>query len=128
MWAPQAFPGGRGAECAHARTKHRGDVVAAKRADSLYTPRRRSRTWIKIRDRHDQAVVLIGWRARPDGGLRSLLLGLRDEEGVLHHGRRVGVGLDASATTRLEYELRRRRRRTPAAPDVRGRDPHDGRW
>ncbi|MFJ4210095.1 ATP-dependent DNA ligase [Paenarthrobacter sp. NPDC089675] len=68
--------------------------VMAKKADSRYTPGRRSRSWIKLKLERSQEVVIGGWR--PGAGARSgtfgsLLLGIPDGEKLRYVGR-VGTG------------------------------------
>ncbi|MFT3969602.1 MAG: non-homologous end-joining DNA ligase [Micropruina sp.] len=68
--------------------------VVAKRADSIYQPGRRARTWIKIKHILTQQVVIIGWlpgensRARTIG---ALLMAVPDGDRLSYVGR-VGSG------------------------------------
>ncbi len=48
--------------------------VMAKRLDSRYHPGRRSPAWRKIKPREETACLILGYRARRDGSIASLLL------------------------------------------------------
>lgn len=75
------------------------DGVIAKRLDDPYTPDKR--TLVKVKHRRTADCVIAGYRVHKDGkGVGSLLLGLHDGAGVLHH-----VGVAASFTARRRAEL-----------------------
>jgi ATP-dependent DNA ligase len=75
------------------------DGVVAKRLDGPYTPDKRSMVKVKHIRTADCAVA--GYRVHKDGkGVGSLLLGLYDDAGQLHH-----VGVAASFTARRRAEL-----------------------
>ena len=75
------------------------DGVIAKRLDDPYTPDKR--TLVKVKHRRTADCVVAGYRIHKDGkGVGSLLLGLHDEAGVLHH-----VGVAASFTAKRRAEL-----------------------
>jgi ATP-dependent DNA ligase len=79
------------------------DGIVAKRLDGLYTPDKR--TLVKVKHRRTAECVVAGYRVHKDGrGVGSLLLGLYDEVGRLHH---VGVAASfaASFRTALLVEL-----------------------
>lgn len=68
--------------------------VVAKRWDSIYTPGRRSASWIKDKHWNTQEVVIGGWRRGEGGriaGIGALLMGLPGEHGLRFLGR-VGTG------------------------------------
>ena len=70
------------------------DGIVAKRSDQPYQPGVRG--WVKVKHRRTMDVVVGGYRLAKDGnGVGSLLLGLYDNEGVLHH---VGVCSGFKAT------------------------------
>jgi ATP-dependent DNA ligase len=74
------------------------DGVVAKRADQVYAPG--ERTMIKVKHQRTVDCVVGGYRDSTAGpGIGSLLLGLYDEEGVLHH---VGHTSSFSAAERRE--------------------------
>ena len=72
------------------------DGIVAKRLDGLYTPDKR--TLVKVKHQRTAECVVAGYRIHKDGnGVGSLLLGLYDETGRLHH---VGVAASFAATFR----------------------------
>ncbi|MBI4934682.1 MAG: ATP-dependent DNA ligase [Actinobacteria bacterium] len=75
------------------------DGVIAKRLGDPYTPDKR--TLVKVKHRRTADCVIAGYRVHKDGnGVGSLLLGLHDDDGVLHH-----VGVAASFTAKRRAEL-----------------------
>jgi ATP-dependent DNA ligase len=77
------------------------DGVMAKRLDDLYHPGLRS--MIKVKHQRTADCVVAGFRWHKDGPgtlIGSLLLGLFDDQGTLHH-----VGIAASFTTKRRQEL-----------------------
>jgi ATP-dependent DNA ligase len=75
------------------------DGVIAKRLSDPYTPDKR--TLVKVKHRRTADCVIAGYRVHKDGkGVGSLLLGLHDTDGVLHH-----VGVAASFTAKRRAEL-----------------------
>ena len=75
------------------------DGVIAKRLDDVYTPDKR--TLVKVKHRRTADCVIAGYRIHKDGrGVGSLLLGLYDADGSLHH-----VGVAASFTAERRGEL-----------------------
>jgi ATP-dependent DNA ligase len=74
------------------------DGVVAKPLDSPYSPGQR--TMLKVKHERTADCVVAGYRVHKDGkGLGSLLLGLYDEDGVLHH---VGVASSIAAPMRKQ--------------------------
>lgn len=75
------------------------DGVVAKRLADPYTPDKR--TMVKVKHLRTAECVLAGYRMHKDGlGVGSLLLGLHDAEGQLHH-----VGVAASFTAKRRSDL-----------------------
>ena len=75
------------------------DGVVAKRLGDPYTPDKR--TLVKVKHLRTADCVVAGYRIHKDGqGVGSLLLGLHDDEGRLHH-----VGVTASFTAKRRAEL-----------------------
>ena len=75
------------------------DGVVAKRLADPYTPDKR--TMVKVKHRRTADCVIAGYRVHKDGkGVGSLLLGLYDDTGRLHH-----VGVAASFTVKRRAEL-----------------------
>jgi ATP-dependent DNA ligase len=73
------------------------DGVIAKPNDLRYQPGKR--VMMKIKHERTADCVVGGFREHKDGGVGSLLLGLFDQEGVLHH---VGVASGFSVARRAE--------------------------
>jgi ATP-dependent DNA ligase len=74
------------------------DGVMAKSLDGAYTPDKRSQ--LKVKHQRTADAVVAGYRTHKSGdGIGSLLLGLHDEHGVLHH---VGVATSFTAARRGE--------------------------
>jgi ATP-dependent DNA ligase len=75
------------------------DGIVAKRLSDPYTPDKR--TLIKVKHQRTADCVIAGYRIHKDGnGVGSLLLGLYDDSGDLHH-----VGVVASFTVKRRAEL-----------------------
>jgi ATP-dependent DNA ligase len=74
------------------------DGVMAKGLDGVYTPDKRSQ--LKVKHQRTAEAVVAGYRTHKSGdGVGSLLLGLYDESGDLHH---VGVATSFTAARRRE--------------------------
>ena len=75
------------------------DGVIAKRLTDVYTPDKR--TLVKVKHGRSAECVVAGYRVHKDGnGVGSLLLGLHDGDGRLHH-----VGVTAAFTAKFRGEL-----------------------
>jgi ATP-dependent DNA ligase len=75
------------------------DGIMAKRLDGVYTPDKRS--LVKVKHQRTAECVVAGFRVHKDGeGVGSLLLGLYDDTGRLHH-----VGVCAAFTVEFRREL-----------------------
>jgi bifunctional non-homologous end joining protein LigD len=82
--------------------------LIGKRADSPYASGRTS-AWIKLKCSLRQEFVIGGF-TDPQGsraGLGSLLLGVFDDDGVLHYAGNVGTGFDTVSLGRLRAALER---------------------
>jgi bifunctional non-homologous end joining protein LigD len=103
-WQTPAAHIGEGA-AVHEASKTRGlEGVMAKRTSSIYTPGKRTRDWLKIKNVGRQEVVIGGWL--PGGGNRTgrigaLLMGYYDDEGKLRFAGKVGTGFTDAELTRL---------------------------
>jgi bifunctional non-homologous end joining protein LigD len=91
--------------------------VVGKRNASIYQSGKRSSDWIKIKPRQTAEFVIIGYN-RAAGGIGSVLLAFRDENGVLQYAGRAGSGLDRHTASRLADRFNGIRRGTPAADNV----------
>ncbi len=75
------------------------DGVVAKRLTDVYTPDKR--TLVKVKHSRTAEAAVAGYRMHKDGkGVGSLLLGLFDDDGQLHH-----VGVTAAFTVKFRGEL-----------------------
>jgi bifunctional non-homologous end joining protein LigD len=82
--------------------------LVAKRRDSAYEPGRRSRSWVKVKVRREQELVVGGWaegEGRRAGTVGSLLLGYHDDDGTLRYAGRVGTGFSDAELVRLDAKL-----------------------
>lgn len=75
------------------------DGVVAKRADGQYVENKR--LWTKVKHVRTADCIVAGYRPHKHGGVGSLLLGLYDSSGVLHH---VGIASSFSAKRRDELQ------------------------
>jgi bifunctional non-homologous end joining protein LigD len=80
--------------------------IVAKLRRSPYEPDRRSRSWLKLKVRREQEVVVVGWL--PGQGshveLGSLILAVRSGDRWVHAGQ-VGSGLNARTRTSLRAQM-----------------------
>jgi bifunctional non-homologous end joining protein LigD len=91
----------------HGAVDERGlEGIIAKLRTSRYEPGRRSRSWLKIKIRREQEVVVVGYEpgkgARADLG--SLILGVYEGDELRYVGE-VGSGLDGRTIKQLKAEL-----------------------
>ena len=98
--------------------------LIAKRADSPYASRARSRDWLKFKCEHGQELVIGGFTA-PKGSreeLGALLLGYF-ADGKLRYAGKVGTGFDRVTLRDLAKRLGPlRRERSPFVDEIRERD------
>ena len=82
--------------------------VVAKRLDSVYEPGKRVRTWLKVKVRSEQELVVGGWlpgEGNRSGRIGALLVGYHDragDGGPLRFAGRVGTGFTDAELRRLE--------------------------
>lgn len=99
------------------------DGVVCKPADAPYTPGKR--TMLKVKHVRTADVVVAGWRPyktpAPDGSdmVGALLLGLYDDQGVLHN-----VGAAGAFSREMRQALAKELASIEIGPD----DPHPWRW
>jgi len=127
---PPAFDGS-GSAAMQASKANGLEGVVAKRLESRYTPGKRSRDWVKVKNFRTQEVVIGGWtqgKGRRAGSIGALLLGLPDQDGLRYIGQ-VGTGFTEQMLDDLAGRLRRIERKTsPFAPDVPRADAKDATW
>ncbi len=88
------------------------DGIVAKALDGIYEPG--GRGWQKVKQKLSVDCVVGGFRIHRDGrGVASLLLGLFDDEGVLHH-----VGATGSLRAERRHELLAELQPLVLAPDA----------
>jgi bifunctional non-homologous end joining protein LigD len=81
--------------------------VVCKRLDSVYTPGRRSSSWVKVKHQRMQEVVVIGWepgQGRRDGEIGALLLAV-NIDGELRYAGQVGTGFSQRTLDDLRARL-----------------------
>jgi len=81
--------------------------IVAKRLDSVYEEGRRSTSWLKIKNRHRQELVIGGWldgEGKRQGLPGALLVGYW-EDGRLVYAGRVGTGFTDAALARLAEQM-----------------------
>lgn len=91
---------------AHA-CEHEMEGIIGKRSDAPYL-QQRSRSWIKLKCRRGQELVIGGY-TEPAGsrsGFGALLMGVRDENGLRYAGK-VGTGFDDRTLASLRKRLAR---------------------
>jgi bifunctional non-homologous end joining protein LigD len=120
------------ASTALAESTRRGwEGIVAKRGDSTYGSGHRSGSWIKIKTRRTQDVVVVGWRpggGRREGGLGSLLMGVNGPGGLEYVGR-VGTGFTDVVLDDLLRRLKPLKRKTsPVADTVPAEEARDAEW
>jgi bifunctional non-homologous end joining protein LigD len=83
--------------------------LIAKRAASPYRPGKRSPDWRKVKTKHHQDCVIVGWtqgKGARASTLGSLLLAVYDDGGRLRYVGNVGTGFSQSFLASLVDELR----------------------
>jgi DNA ligase D-like protein (predicted ligase) len=98
--------------------------LIAKRADSLYVARGRSKDWLKFKCGRGQELVIGGY-TEPKGSrieFGALLLGVYEGDALRYAGK-VGTGFNEATLKAIGKQLRARRRDTSPFAD-RVREPH----
>ncbi|MDM7991079.1 ATP-dependent DNA ligase [Arthrobacter sp. zg-Y877] len=104
--------------------------VMAKRRTSTYSPGRRSKNWLKLKNQLTQEVVVVGWR--PGQGNRqnkvgSLLVAIPEGVDLKYIGR-VGSGLSEKDLALIGPRLKKMSRKTAPLDDVPAADASDAQW
>ena len=94
--------------------------VVVKRLDAPYAEGRRSRSWIKVKHRRRERLVVTGWRER-DGELPEFLLARVADSGRLPAGRKRVARLDARRRAELLAHVMARRSSTRTTRSHRAR-------
>ena len=102
--------------------------IVAKHRRSRYEPGRRASTWLKIKARPEQELVVGGWTPGEGNAkaLGALVVGVY-EDGRLRFGGKVGSGFDARARTMLRERLDALETDAPPFDPPPPRD-YKGRW
>ncbi|MGB8193970.1 MAG: non-homologous end-joining DNA ligase [Chitinophagaceae bacterium] len=81
--------------------------ILAKKADSVYQPAARSREWLKIKTSQRHEAVIAGYTKNEgsDKLFSALILGVYDEENVLHFIGQAGTGFNKHTQTELLKKL-----------------------
>jgi bifunctional non-homologous end joining protein LigD len=129
--APPAFIGEAGADVQAVSREHNLEGVMAKRLQSRYEPGRRSSSWLKIKNRRRQEVVIGGWKPGEGGragGIGSLLVGVQEADGLAFSGH-VGTGFTQQTLRMLAGKLAPLSRDTsPFGKAVPPEDARFARW
>ena len=89
----------------------RFEGVIAKRPASTYQPGRRSPSWVKVKYRYEQEMVIGGYKLGEGnrlGSFGSLLVGVNDAAGNLRFVSAVGTGFNDKTLKEIMQELRAR--------------------
>lgn len=85
--------------------------VIAKRPNSTYQPGRRSPSWVKVKYRYEQEMVIGGYKlgeGNRTGSFGSLLVGVYDSVGDLQFVSAVGTGFNDATLRTIMTQLRAR--------------------
>jgi bifunctional non-homologous end joining protein LigD len=100
--------------------QQRLEGIMAKRLDSRYLPRRRTRDWLKIKTHGEQEFVICGFTkgtGRRASSFGSLVLGY-NRGGELVYAGNVGTGFNSKEIEKLLDKLRPLKRSTPPFKEV----------
>ena len=127
-WQTPGHSVGHGKELLAASREQALEGVMLKRLDSIYSPGKRTGTWLKVKNVSRQELVVGGWtpgEGRRKKHLGALLVGYFDREGgkpsaskrLLRYAGKVGTGFTAPELTALTARLAPLERKTsPFAP------------
>ena len=126
---PTTFGSDRALALQASRDLHLEGLIA-KRPAGRYAAGRRSRSWLKLKNVHHQAAVVVGWTAGAGsraGTLGSVLLAVR-EGGRLTYIGRAGSGFGAASLAEAQRLLAPLARETPPLEGVPRADARGVRW
>ena len=124
-WQTPSYSSGGGAQLLAATDERGLEGIIAKRLDRPYEPGKRSGSWLKIKNKRSQELVIGGWlpgEGRRRGDLGALLMGYH-EDGEFRFAGKVGTGFNQRTLDML------RRRLGPLARDdspFSGKQPQRG--
>jgi bifunctional non-homologous end joining protein LigD len=103
-WQTPEHVVGNGAALLEASAAQGLEGIMAKQLDSGYEPGRRSRCWVKVKNKQRDDFVIVGWL--PGEGKRrdrigALLAAERTEDGDLRFAGRVGTGFNEAELQKL---------------------------
>ncbi|MDX6396866.1 MAG: bifunctional non-ous end joining protein LigD [Gaiellaceae bacterium] len=101
-------------------TKEELEGIVSKKADSVYTPGKRSREWLKVKTQGRQEFVVVGYtkgQGRRSGRFGSLVLAVTEAGGLRWVGN-VGTGFDDAEIEWLLQKLKPLRRETSPFAEV----------
>jgi bifunctional non-homologous end joining protein LigD len=127
-WQTPLYEKGGGTAMLAASKKAGLEGIVGKRLDSPYEPGRRSGTWVKIKNREGQELVIGGWlegEGKRRGYPGALLVGYYDGDDFVYAGK-VGTGFTDSMLAKLEKLLKPLER--PTSPFDRGSPPKAARF
>ena len=110
-WQTPGYSVGHAKELLAASREQGLEGVILKRLDSIYSPGKRTGTWLKVKNTTRQEMVIGGWtpgEGRRRNHLGALLVGYFEEDGgkpVLRYGGKVGTGFKAQDLTSLAARL-----------------------
>jgi bifunctional non-homologous end joining protein LigD len=122
-WQTPEHVVGNGAALLEASAAQGLEGVVAKKLDAPYEPGRRSRCWVKVKNKQREDFVVVGWlpgEGRRRDRIGALLAGERVKGGGLRYVGRVGTGFDDAELERLASVLGPLER--PTAPVVNAED------
>ncbi len=125
-WRAPAHREGDGADLLEASVDQGLEGIVAKRLDSPYEPGKRSSSWIKVKNRPSDDVVIGGWlpgEGRRGATLGALAVGVPTADGKLKYAGKVGTGFTETTLAMLMRELEPLR--TDESP-FEGRQPPKG--
>lgn len=79
--------------------------IVAKKKDSIYQQGKRSKYWVKIKYLKEADFILCGVIFQEDGTIKSLRLGVYDQENLVDYGH-VSMGISKEDTKRILRHLR----------------------